>query len=76
MQWRYYFFFMCDDIGVAMVTNMIRQLQESFPLRHAAGSYEILKYKNYCLYFSFITLYPSFIDHFNYCTILLFRKWI
>ena len=43
------------------------------------------KYKYYCLYFSFITLYPSFItllwqafaigDHFN-CNILLFRKWI
>ena len=23
---------MCEDIGVAMVTNMISQLQESFPL--------------------------------------------
>ena len=41
------------------------------------------KYNYYCLYFSFITLYPSFITflwqvfcgHFN-CTILLFRKWI
>ena len=66
--------FTCEDIGVAMVTNMISQLQESFPLR---------KYKYYCLYFCFITLYPSFItfcdrhfaigDHFN-CTIWLFRK--
>ena len=25
--------FTCEDIGVAMVTNMISQLQESFPLR-------------------------------------------
>ena len=24
--------FTCEDIGVAMVTNMISQLQESFPL--------------------------------------------
>ena len=27
--------FTCEDIGVAMVTKMIRQLQESFPLRRA-----------------------------------------
>ena len=79
--------FTCEDIGVAMVTNMISLLQESFPLRRAAGSFEMLKYKYYCLHFSFITLYPSFItflwqafcnrwrDHFN-CTVLLFRKWI
>ena len=33
--------FTCEDIGVAMVTNMISQLQESFPLRRAAGSFEI-----------------------------------
>ena len=26
--------FTCEDIGVAMVTNMISQLQESFPLRN------------------------------------------
>ena len=32
---------MCEDIGVAMVTNMISQLQESFPLRRAASSFEI-----------------------------------
>ena len=30
-----------QDIGVAMVANMINQLQESFPLRRAAGSFEI-----------------------------------
>ena len=33
--------FTCEGIGVAMVTNIINQLQESFPLRHAAGSFEI-----------------------------------
>ena len=32
----------CKDIGVAMVTNMISQLQESFPLTRATGSFEIL----------------------------------
>ena len=31
----------CEDIGVATVTNMISQLQESFPLRRTAGSFEI-----------------------------------
>ena len=35
------FSFTCEDIGVAMVTNMISQLQESFPLRRAGGSFEI-----------------------------------
>ena len=29
--------FTWEDIGVAVVTNMISQLQESFPFRHAAG---------------------------------------
>ena len=33
--------FTCEDISVAMVTNMISQLQESFPIRRAAGSFEI-----------------------------------
>ena len=33
--------FTCEDIGVAMVTNMSSQLQESFPLSRAAGSFEI-----------------------------------
>ena len=32
--------FTCEDIGVAMV--MISQLQESFPLRRAASSFEIM----------------------------------
>ena len=33
--------FTCEDIGDAMVTNMISQSQESFLLRRAAGSFEI-----------------------------------
>ena len=33
--------FTCEDICVAMVTNMISQLQESFPFRCVAGSFEI-----------------------------------
>ena len=33
--------FTCEDIGVAVVTNMSSQLQESFPLSRAAGSFEI-----------------------------------
>ena len=36
-----FLFFTCEDINVAMVTNMMSQLQESFPFRHAAGSFEI-----------------------------------
>ena len=37
--------FMCEDIGVAMVTNMISQLQESFPLRRAVDFFEISSVK-------------------------------
>ena len=33
--------FTCEDIGVAMVTNMISQLQESFPLRRVVFYVEI-----------------------------------
>ena len=33
--------FIFHHIGVAMVTNRISQLQESFPLKRAAGSFEI-----------------------------------
>ena len=33
--------FTCEDIGVAMVTNIISQLQEGFLLRRVAGSFEI-----------------------------------
>ena len=36
--------FSCKDIGVAMVTNMISQLQESFPLRHAACSFAVTEF--------------------------------
>ena len=35
--------FTCEDIGVAMVTNKISQLQESFPFRCAAGSSAVSK---------------------------------
>ena len=31
----------CEDIDVAMVTSMISQLQKSFPLSRAAGSFQI-----------------------------------
>ena len=33
--------FIFHHIGVAMVTNRISQLQESFPLKRTAGSFEI-----------------------------------
>ena len=33
--------FTWKDIGVAMVTKMITQLQESFPLRRGAGFFQI-----------------------------------
>ena len=39
---------MCENIGVAMVTNTLLTFWNR-------------KYKYYSLYFSFITLYPSFI---------------
>ena len=35
-----YLFFIYKDIGVSMAITMIRQLQESFPLRHADCSFE------------------------------------
>ena len=61
------------DIVVAMVTYMISQVEESFLLRRAAGS--------------FITLYPSFMtflwqvfyDRWQlklHYRVLLFQKWI
>ena len=65
--------FTCEDIGVAMVTNMISQLQESFLLsdsseisftkwlRGAKITFCNREYKYRCLHISFITLYPSFI---------------
>ena len=51
-QWRYY---LCEDIGVVMVTNII------FLFFIRILTFWNRKYKYYCLYFSFITLYPSFI---------------
>ena len=33
--------FSCEEIGVAMVTIIISQLQESFPFRCAASAFEI-----------------------------------
>ena len=54
-QWRYY---LCEDIGVAMVTNII------FLFFIRILTFWNRKYKYYCLYFSFITLYPSFITFF------------
>ena len=75
-QWRYY---LCEDIGMAMVTNII------FLFFIRILTFWNRKYKYYCLSLSFITLYPSIItflwqafaigDHFN-GTIFLFRKWI
>ena len=47
--------FTCEDIGVAMVTNMVCL----FFIRIL--TFWNRKYTYYCLYFSFITLYPSFI---------------
>ena len=47
--------FTCEDIGVAMVTNMISQLQESFPFRRAVGSFEIKKSCLLCR--NFISIY-------------------
>ena len=41
---KLFFSFSCKDIGVALVTNMISQLQESFPLRHAAGSFAVIEF--------------------------------
>ena len=43
-----FFSFTCEDIGGAIVTNMIGQLQESFPLRRAAGSFEMSKMASGC----------------------------
>ena len=40
--------FTCEDIGVAMVTNMTGQLQESFSLRRAASSNFIHKIASRC----------------------------
>ena len=36
-----FLYFTCEEIGVAMVTNMISQLQESFPPRRVVFYVEI-----------------------------------
>ena len=77
--------FTCAAIGVAMVTNMICQLQESFPLRRAAGSFEIIhKMASRCqdgkVTGDFLDELPNFCDrqifaigdHFN-CTIYFMK---
>ena len=72
-QWRYYFYL-----------SRVRILVSPWNFRILTFSNR--KYKYYCLYFSFVTLYPSFITFLwqafcdmwplGNCTILLFRKWI
>ena len=66
--------FTCEDIGLAMVTNM------NFLFFIRILTFWNRKYQYYCLYFSFITLYPSFKTFLwpAFCdfAILLLRKWI
>ena len=50
-----FLYFTCEDIGVAMATDII------FLFFIRILTFWNRKYKYYCLYFSFITLYPSFI---------------
>ena len=65
--------FMCEDIGVAVVTNMISQSKENFPLRHAPSSFEIslfykiaLKCKDSTVIGEFLNELPNFhIDTFS-----------
>ena len=45
---------MCEDTGVAMVTNMISQLQESFPLKWGTVSFQIALLKRFCCYGIFL----------------------
>ena len=47
-------FFMCEDTDVAMVTNMISQLQESFTLKWATVSFQIVLLKRFCCYGIFL----------------------
>ena len=49
--------FTCEDIGVTMATNAISHLQESFPLRRAAGSFEISFTRSCLLCRNFISIY-------------------
>ena len=60
--------FTCEDIGLAMVTNMTSQLQESFPLRRAASSFDkiALKCKDGTVTGDFLEELPNFhIDTFS-----------
>ena len=50
-------FITCEDIGVTMATNVISHLQESFPLRRAAGSFEISFTRSCLLCRNFISIY-------------------
>ena len=54
--------FTCEDIGVAMVTNIRFCCYRIFLFFIRILTFWNRKYKYYCLYFSFITLYPSFIS--------------
>ena len=51
----------CEDIGVAMVTNIRICCYTIFLFFIRILTFWNRKYKYYCLYFSSITLYPSFI---------------
>lgn len=70
--------FTCEDIVVAMVANMISHITRVLPTRFCCYRIFLLfiriffirmtlwnrKYRYYCLCFSFVTLYPSFITFF------------
>ena len=53
--------FTCEDIGVAMVTNIRICCYRIFLFFIRILTFWNRKYKYYCLYFSSITLYSSFI---------------
>ena len=53
--------FTCEDIGVAMVTNIRFCCYRIFLFFIRILTFWNRKYKYHFLYFSFITLYPSFI---------------
>ena len=69
--------FTCEDIGVAMVTNMISQLQESFPLRRAAGSGAAI-IENGCPVAIFNYSFPLFIiaSTFHFSTFQAEQKYV
>ena len=61
----FFFSFSCEDIGVALVTNMISQLQESFPLRHVAGSFAVIEFFSSSLELLSLFLLYNFISQFH-----------